>query len=177
MTKRTPKPAKKLWLHGYTFGVDEAGPIKSLFLGLYVGDGDLSWYYAWFPETKTHAIDYALMNKKPLTHTIISGLQGVDVPFTFYSQPTDPIRIDQLAPADNRTQIGIALQKTDSFLVRFIIEYNKARDRHMFMVAYRGIAPKDLVGKVCWGRMVAVGDTPGSVPWDFKSHVSQQGSP
>src|SRR5947209_3245360 len=117
MAKRTPKPANKLLLGGYTFGVEQSGPIKNIFLGLFVGDGDLSWYYAWFPQTKT-AIDYSLLNNKPLRHTVVSGLLGADVPFTIYWQPKDPIRIDQLAPADNRTQIGIALQKQESFLVR-----------------------------------------------------------
>ena len=75
------------------------------------------------------------------------------------------VRADQFVPKDTRTQIGIAMQKRDLFLVRYIIDYvDSAKNgvRHTFMLNYEGTAPKDLVGKVYWGTLIALGGTPNA---------------
>jgi hypothetical protein len=161
-----PKPTTKFHLAGYTFGIEEAGSIREPMLGLYLGDGTLSRYCAWFSNFKEHAVDWALIHNKPASYRVFSGLIGDTVAFTNY-EVQDPITIDALVPKDNRTQIGIAHQREASFLVRFIISYNDDKNRHSFMVEYRGVAPSNLYGKVFWGKLVVVGDTPGKVDFLF----------
>jgi hypothetical protein len=92
-----------------------------------------------------------------MKYDVFSRLDGNTTPFTNY-QVQDPITIDQLVPEKNRTQIGIAQVRKDSFLVRFIISYHDDKDRHMFMVEYPGVPPSDLVGKVYWGRLAELVD-------------------
>jgi hypothetical protein len=160
-----PKPATKFHFGPYSFGVDEAGSIRDPMLGLYMGDGTLSRYCAWFSNFKEHAIDWALIHDKPHKYKAFSGLTGNYALTTYTVQ--DPITIDALVPKDNRTQIGIAHQREASFLVRFIISYNNDKNRHSFMVEYPGVAPSDLFGKVFWGTLVVAGDTPYKVDFLF----------
>jgi hypothetical protein len=165
---KPPKPTKKFWLGAYIFGIQEAGPIREPILGLYIGDGTNSRYCAWFSNFKVHAIDWALLHNKDnqnAKYTVFSGLTG-NVPFTNYEVP-DPITIDALVPENNRTQMAIAKQMNDSFLVRFIISYNNDKNRHSFMVRYPGVAPDDLFGKPFWGQLHVAGDVPASVPFLF----------
>jgi hypothetical protein len=54
------------------------------------------------------------------------------------------------------------VQRGKCFLVRFIISFNSDRDRDSFMVWYEGEAPESLVGKVCWGTLVSIGEDPGA---------------
>lgn len=161
-----PKPTTKFWMGGYIFGIEEAGSIRDPILGLYLSDGNLSRYFAWFSNFKEHAVDWALIHNKPSRYRVFSGLLGDSVAFTRY-EVQDPVTIDALVPKDNRTQIGIAHQREASFLVRFIISYNNDMNRHTFMVEYRGTAPSDLYGKVFWGKLMVGGDTPGSVGFLF----------
>jgi len=162
-----PKPVTRFSLSAYMFEIQEAGSIREPLLGLYIGDGSVSRYCAWFANFKVHAVDWALMHNMEAKYSVFSGLGGPDpVRFTNYTV-VDPITIDELVPKNNRTQIGIAKQKKDSFLVRFIISYNNDKDRHSFMVEYPGVAPDDLVGKVFWGSLSEVGDVPYSVNFLF----------
>jgi hypothetical protein len=152
----------------YIFGIQEAGPIREPILGLYIGDSTNSRYCAWHSNFKVKAIDWALMNDKDTgtpKYTVFSGLAG-GVPFTNYGVP-DPITIDELVPENNQTQIAVAKQMKDSFLVRFIISYNEDKNRHSFMVEYPGVAPGDLFGKPFWGHLVDAGDVPNSVSFLF----------
>lgn len=160
-----PKPETKFALGGYMFGVEEAGKIREPKLGLYLGGSNSSRYCAWFSNFKEHALDWAIMNNKESKWTVFSPLVG-DNKLTWYTA-ANPITIDEFVPADNRTQIGIAQQRKDIFLVRFIISYNKDKDRRMFMVEYNGVAPRDLFGKVFWGTLRITGSTPASVSFLF----------
>jgi hypothetical protein len=162
---KPPKPVKKFWLAAYMFEIQEAGPIREPILGLYIGDGTNSRYCAWFSNFKVQAIDWALHHNQEVKYTVFSGLTG-NVPLTNY-EVSHPITIDALVPENNRTQIGVAKQMNDSFLVRFIISYNNDKNRHSFMVRYPGVAPGDLFGKPFWGRLHKAGDTPASVPYLF----------
>jgi hypothetical protein len=169
MTKPKPgKPVKKFSFAAYMFGVDEAGTIREPILGLYIGDGTVSRYCAWLSNFKEHAIDWATVHDKVMKYDVFSRLDGNTTPLTNY-QVQDPITIEQLVPENNRTQIGIAQVRKDSFLVRFIISYHDDKDRHMFMVEYPGVPPSDLVGKVYWGRLMELGDTPSAVGFLFPS--------
>jgi hypothetical protein len=160
-----PKPVTKFTIGSYMFGVQEAGSIREPMLGLYLGDGTLSRYCAWFSDFKQHAVDWAIMNEKESKWKVFSDLSG-DTKFTFYTVQ-EPITIVELVPTNNRTQIGIAQQRNNSFLVRFIISYNRDKDRRHFMVEYPGIAPSDLYGKAFWGTLRIAGDTPSSVSFLF----------
>jgi hypothetical protein len=162
---KPPKPVKKFWLHAYMFEIQEAGPIREPILGLYIGDGTNSRYCAWFSNFKVQAIDWALHHNQEPKYIVFSGLTG-NVPPTNY-EVSHPITIDVLVPENNRTQIAVAKQMNDSFLVRFIISYNNDKNRHSFMVRYRGVAPGDLFGKPFWGRLHKAGDTPAAVPYLF----------
>jgi hypothetical protein len=63
MTKPKPgKPATKFSFAAYMFGVEEAGTIREPILGLYIGDGTVSRYCAWFANFKEHAVDWALLH-------------------------------------------------------------------------------------------------------------------
>jgi hypothetical protein len=167
MTKPKPgKPVKKFSFAAYMFGVEEAGTIREPILGLYIGDGTVSRYCAWFANFKEHAVDWAVLHDKVVKYDVFSRLDGNTTPFTNY-QVQDPITIDQLVPEKNRTQIGIAQVRKDSFFVRFIISYHDDKDRHMFMVEYPGVPPSDLVGKVYWGRLAELGDVPYAVDFLF----------
>jgi hypothetical protein len=165
MAPKPPKPVTKFSLAAYMFGLQEAGSIREPILGLYIGDGTLSRYCAWFSNFKVHAIDWAVMHNTQDKYSVFSGLAG-NVPFTNYTVQ-DPITIDALVPNDNRTQIGIAQQRKASFLVRFIISYNNDKNRRTFMVEYPGVAPSDLFGKIFWGSLQVLGDTPYSVNFLF----------
>lgn len=164
MTKPKPgKPVKKFSFAAYMFGIEEAGTIREPILGLYIGDGTVSRYCAWFSNFKVHAVDWAILHNKVDTYTVFSNLGGGNTtPLTNY-EVQNPITIDQLVPENNRTQIGIVLARKDSFLVRFIISYHNDKDRHTFMVEYPGVPPSDLVGKVYWGRLMELGDKPSAV--------------
>jgi hypothetical protein len=170
MTKPKPrKPSKKFTFAAYMFAIEKAGTIREPILGLYAHDGTESWYCAWFSDFKVHAVDWALINNKDMTYNVFSTIGG-DTPVRFtHFEVQDPITIDQLMSKDNKTQIGIALKKKDSFLVRFIISYNNDKDRHTFMVEYPGVPPSDLVGKVYWGVLREIGDTPLAVLQLFPS--------
>ena len=161
-----PKPVTRFALGPYMFGVEEAGSIREPKLGLYVGDSTLSHYCLWIASFKQHALDWAIMNNKQSKWDVFSTLDGAGSKLTWYSVQ-NPITIVQFIPDDNRTQIGIAQQRKDSFLVRFIISYNKDKDRRHFMVEYPGVAPGDLYGKVFWGSLVVAGDTPASLSFLF----------
>ena len=163
--KPKPKPMKKFSLAAYMFDIQEAGPIREPLLGLYIGDGTNSRYCAWHSNFKIHAIDFALMHDQKLKYTVFSGLTG-NVKFTTY-EVLDPVTIDELVPAYNRTQIGIAKQMKDSFLVRFIIDSDNNKKRETFMVEYPGVAPDELLHKVFWGVLRNGGDTPASVGFLF----------
>lgn len=166
MTKLNPsKPVKKFFIGAYMFGIQAAGTIREPILGLYIGDGTVSRYCAWFSDFKVHAIDWAVMNNKTDTYTVFSKLGG-NIPPKIH-EVQNPIAIDHLVPENSRTQIGIAQVRKDSFLVRFIISYNNDNDRHMFMVEYPGVPPSDLVGKVYWGKLMVMGDTPFDVSFLF----------
>src|SRR6266568_8991439 len=118
------KPVKKFTFAAYMFGIQEAGAIREPILGLYIGDGTNSRYCVWFSNFKVHAIDWALLhneNNGVAKYNVFSGLTG-HAPLANYEVP-DPITIDEFVPENNRTQIGIAKQMNDSFLVRFIISY------------------------------------------------------
>jgi len=160
-----PKPVTRFALGAYMFGVQEAGSIREPMLGLYVGDGTLSRYCVWFSSFKQHAIDLATMKNTALKWNVFSKLSG-NTKLTWYTVQ-NRITIVEFVPDDNRTQIGIAQQRNDSFLVRFIISYNSDKDRRSFMVEYPGVAPRDLYGKVFWGSLRIAGDTPSSVSFLF----------
>jgi hypothetical protein len=162
---KPPKPVKKFWLAAYMFGIQEAGPIREPLLGLYIGDSTNSRYCAWFSNFKVHAIDWALHHNQEPKYTVFSGLTG-NVPLTQYEVP-DPITIDELVPKNNRTQVAIAKQMNDSFLVRFIISYNDDKNQHHIMVEYPGVAPGELFGKPFWGHMREAGNVPASVSFLF----------
>jgi hypothetical protein len=162
---KPPKPAKKFGFGAYMFGIQEGGPIREPILGLYIGDGTNSRYCVWFSNFKVHANDWALLHDQNAKYTVFSGLTG-NVPLTNYEVP-DPITIDELVPENNRTQIGIAKQMSDSFLVRFIISYNNDKNRHHIMVEYPGVAPGELFGKPFWGHLHEAGDVPDSVRYLF----------
>jgi len=166
MAPPKPKPVTRFYVAAYMFGVQEAGSIREPILGLYIGDGTLSRYCAWFSNFKHHAIDWALIHGTDAKYTVFSTLTGGDVAGHSYTVQ-DPITIDEIVPKDNRTQIGIAQQRKALFLVRFIISYNNDKDRHSFMIEYPGVAPKDLFGKVFWGSLRELGDTPASVHFLF----------
>jgi len=73
-----------------------------------------------------------------------------------------PHTIDQFLPDASRTQIGIAKQGRDSFLVRFIVDPDNPRsDRHSFMLEYK--APRELFGKPLMGNIILAGDSPQSM--------------
>jgi hypothetical protein len=82
-------------------------------------------------------------------------------PPTHY-QVLNPITIDEVVPDLNQTQIAIAKQMKDSFLVRFIIAdgNDKDKERQGFMVEYPGVVPGDLIGKPFWGFLHKEGDNP-----------------
>jgi hypothetical protein len=159
------KPETRFALGAYMFGVEEAGSIREPILGLYLGGGMVSRYCLWFANTKQRAVDWAIMNNTEAKWKLFSKLSG-DAKLTWYTVQ-NPITIDELVPDNNRTQIGIAQQRKDSFLVRFIISYNGDRDRRHFMVEYPGVAPADLYGKAFWGSLQIAGDTPHSVNFLF----------
>jgi hypothetical protein len=168
---KPPKPAKKFRFGAYMFGIQEAGPIREPLLGLYISDGTNSRYCAWFSNFKVHAIDWAFMHNKDHSNAkfnVFSGLGG-NVPLTNY-EVQDPVTIDALVPENNRTQIGIAKQMNDSFLVRFIISYNNDKNRHNFMVEYPGVAPSELFGKPFWGHLYEAGNAPNSVSYLFQNN-------
>lgn len=165
-TMKPGKPGKKFSFGAYTFGIQEGGPIREPMLGLYIGDSTVSRYCSWFSNFKVHAIDWALTHGTDGTYNVFSTLTGGDTPLTHY-QVQDPITIDQLVPENNRTQIGIALTRKDSFLVRFIISYNNDQDSRNFMVEYPGVPPSDLVGKGFWGTLWVLGDAPYAVNFLF----------
>src|SRR5450432_2651642 len=160
------KPGNKFSFAAYMFGIQEAGTIREPMLGLYIGDGTVSRYCAWLSDFKVHAIDWALTHGTEATYTAFSGMGG-HAPFTNYQVWQDPITIDRLVPENNRTQIGIALTRKDSFLVRFIISYNNNQDSRNFMVEYPGVPPSDLVGKGFWGTLWVLGDAPYAVNFLF----------
>jgi hypothetical protein len=164
---KRPKPARKFRFGAYIFGIQEAGPIREPLLGLYISDGTNSRYCVWFSNFKVKAIDWALLNTKDQNakYTVFSGLGG-HVPFTNY-EVQDPTTIDELVPENNRTQIAVAKQMNDSFLVRFIINYSNDKNQHSFMVEYPGVAPGDLFGQPFWGRLHEAGDVPNSVSYLF----------
>jgi hypothetical protein len=162
---KPPKPVKKFGLCAYMFGIQEAGPIREPVLGLYIGDGTNSRYCSWTSNFKVHAYEWALSHNQGSKITLFSGLTG-NVRRTQYEVP-DPITIDELVPENNRTQIGIAKQMSDSFLVRFIISYNNGNNRHDFMVEYPGVAPVELFGKPFWGHLYEAGDAPVNLSYLF----------
>ncbi len=164
---KRPKPAKKFWLAPYTFGIQEAGPIREPILVLVIDDsGTNPRYYTWYSNFKVHAIDWALLHSTgPDIASQYIGPDG-NAEYTLFSRNTDflwsipyevphPITIDALVPHKNRTQITIVEQREGSFLVRFIISYNHGKNQHDFPIEYRGKAPEDLLGKPFWGRLVA----------------------
>jgi hypothetical protein len=163
-----PVPRTDFTLAGELFEIEQAGPIEEVLLTFYIGEtkGLLSWYYGWFPPGKEHAVDWALLHNKKLNRNIIGHFTP---PFTFVSTKA-PVRINEFAPKGNRTQIGIAMQKKEFFLVRFIISFNENRDRHTFMLEYKGEAPERLIGKVYWGSLMALGNTPASTMYMEGSH-------
>lgn len=165
MAPPRPKPTTNFSFGAYMFSMQQAGSIREPILGLYIGDSTQSRYCGWFSNIQEHAVDWALIHNKPLKIDRFSGLHG-DSRLTQYSV-RDPITIDALVPKDNRTQIGVAQQRKSSMLVRFIISYNNDKDRHMFMVEYPGVAPKDMFGKVYWGKLWILGDTPFKVDYLF----------
>lgn len=154
-----PMPVTKFLLSAYTFSVTKAGPIGEFWVGLYVGDGINSRFCAWTPN---HS-DWSRTPKKlPLKHSTYSGMTGKHPPTHYAVQ--NPITIDQLVPTLNMTQAGIAMQKRDSFLVRFIIADTDDRNKtlHSFMVEYPGVVPGNLIGKPFWGVLHPMGDQPTS---------------
>ena len=166
-----PKPVTKFLLSGYTFSVAKAGPIREFWVGLYAGDGINSRFCAWTPNAvhvpghqgKLFASDWLRMHKKlELKHSTYSGMTGKHPPTHYPVQ--NPITIDQLVPDLNMTQVGIAQQRRDSFLVRFIIADTDDRNKtlHSFMVEYPGVVPDNLIGKPFWGVLYKMGDQPAS---------------
>jgi hypothetical protein len=160
MARPVPTPQTDFTLSGYFFEVQQAGPYEDLLVTFFIGEskGRLSYYYGWFPDTKMTAVDWSVLHNKKLRESVVGRFTA---PLTSISVE-NAVRIDRFAPDGNRTQIGIAAQRQGFFLVRFIISLNEDRLRHMFMLHYRGEAPKHLVGKVYWGHLVGLGDTPAS---------------
>ncbi len=160
--RRKTSATKDFLIAGDDFEIASAGPIEEPMASFYLQalgvKGSPFSYYVWFSPAKMHAVDWALLHNKQVNRNHF-GYMPSKTPSTKYSTK-DPIRVDQFAPKDNRTQIGIALQRGKCFLVRFIISFNKDRDRHSFMVWYEGEAPESWVGKVCWGTLVSIGEDP-----------------
>jgi hypothetical protein len=165
-----PKPVKKFWLSAYTFSVEEAGPIREPLVGLSVSDGTNWRFCVWISsgvilpgvKPKVTARDWAVFYNKDnqnAKETIYSGMND-KCPPTHY-QVLNPITIDELVPDKNQTQIAIAKQMKDSFLVRFIIADGNDQDkeRQGFMVEYPGVVPGDLIGKPFWGALHKEGDS------------------
>jgi len=162
-----PKPVKKFWLSAYTFSVVEAGPIREPSVGLSVSDGTNWRFCKWMSsgvnlpgvKPKMNADEWAMLNNKDPKNTIYSGMSGKSPP-THY-QVLNPITIDEVVPDLNQTQIAIAKQMKDSFLVRFIIADGNDQDkeRQGFMVEYPGVVPGDLIGKPFWGALHKEGDS------------------
>jgi hypothetical protein len=75
----------------------------------------------------------------------------------------DGVTVDRIAPTDNRTELVIITQKDDVFLARFTIQTLNPAYRHMFTLKYKGKAPQSYIAKKVWGKLIARGDTPGSV--------------
>jgi hypothetical protein len=110
-------------------------------------------------KPKMNADEWAMLNNKDPKNTIYSGMSGKSPP-THY-QVLNPITIDEVVPDLNQTQIAIAKQMKDSFLVRFIIADGNDQDkeRQGFMVEYPGVVPGDLIGKPFWGALHKEGDS------------------
>ncbi len=155
-----PVPRTDFTVASGLFELQTAGPIAEVLASFFIGEtkGSLGWYYGWFPPGKEHAVDWALIHKKKLRKDIFEHFTP---PLTFITTQK-PVKINEFAPTGSRTQIGIAMQKEGLFLVRFIISFNEDHDRHTFMLPYKGEAPERLIGKVFWGTLTALGDTPGS---------------
>jgi len=169
------KPQKDFTISGRRYAMSSAGVVRQLIVTFLVFDrkGSLFWYYIWFQDVyymddtpehnlvKTHAIDYAILHNLREEKTVFGKSHDV---YSFPYYVPAGMKVNEFAPDGNRTQIGIARIEDDWFLVRFIIEFNKA-DRHTFMAKFTGKAPQSFLGKPYLVTKYAAGDTPGSVDY------------
>jgi hypothetical protein len=162
-----PKPRTEFNLGAFMLDIDEVGPISETLLGFQASDFEFFWYYAWFPQMQVHAADWSLLHHKKIRRRVISGRKGLDdTPDTFHTEP-DPVRLDQLAPADNRTLISVTAQRKDRFRIQFDIHYNNDNDQRHFQIWYPGVAPHHFRNKIFAGKLIAAGDTDMSVSFLF----------
>ena len=113
--------------------------------------------YFWFPNVTTHAIDFALLHN---TDTIVQTFGKWTAPSLPISL-RKPILVDQFAPNDNRTLMGVVQQKSeDLFLVRFTITSKVFKDPIEFLVQFQGKAPKNFIGRSVQGILRATGSGP-----------------
>jgi hypothetical protein len=155
---------KDISVSGRRLAIASSGPVEEMIATILVGAKSATefWYYIWFQDLTTHAADYAVINNKPRPNWNIFGKETYSSMNLYYP---DGVTVDAIAPRDNRTELVVFAQKdqADVFFARFTIQTLNTAYRHQFLLKYKGKAPQSYLEKKIFGKLIAAGNTPGSV--------------
>jgi hypothetical protein len=113
-----PRLENQLAIMGDDFGFESVGNLTQAYATFYVVAGHLDGHFMWFEgvaDQTQRAIDLAVAQRK-IKRRFIGGSPRS----TNLLLPEGISRISDFISSDNRTQVGIAAQKEDFFLVRFL---------------------------------------------------------